>query len=66
MKPTGDGPWMYEHYNTRLNEIIMTYGELIVGMHFGHEHSDNFRVYHNDAGKMINISTGTALIRLVG
>ncbi|XP_071168876.1 acid sphingomyelinase-like phosphodiesterase 3b [Mytilus galloprovincialis] len=43
-------PWMYPQYNSKLNNIFMNYTKQIVGMHFGHEHSDNFRIYHDDTG----------------
>lgn len=51
LNPTPDRiPWMYPQYNSKLNNIFMNYTQQIVGMHFGHEHSDNFRIYHDDAG----------------
>ncbi|XP_069115080.1 acid sphingomyelinase-like phosphodiesterase 3b [Argopecten irradians] len=38
-------PWMYQHFNDKMNEIILKYSDVIIGLHFGHEHMDNFRLY---------------------
>ncbi|XP_033758813.1 acid sphingomyelinase-like phosphodiesterase 3b [Pecten maximus] len=38
-------PWMYQHFNKKMNDIILKYSDVIIGLHFGHEHMDNFRLY---------------------
>ncbi|KAL3874979.1 hypothetical protein ACJMK2_037925 [Sinanodonta woodiana] len=42
--------WMYPQYNLQLNLIVKKYASIIVAMHFGHEHHDNFRLYYADHG----------------
>ena len=44
--------WISEVYNTRLNAIYRKYGDIIVGLHAGHEHMDAFRLIYNDQGEM--------------
>ncbi|KAL3864256.1 hypothetical protein ACJMK2_005957 [Sinanodonta woodiana] len=42
--------WMYDQFNTRLNNIFQKYSDVIVAMHFGHDHADGFKVYLNNSG----------------
>lgn len=48
--PSNGVTWMYEEYNERINNLILDFSDVIIGMHFGHEHSDNFRVHFDDSG----------------
>ena len=34
-----------------LVDILQSYADIIVGMHFGHDHSDSFKVVPNKAGR---------------
>ncbi|KAK3094952.1 hypothetical protein FSP39_008293, partial [Pinctada imbricata] len=45
IEATDEIQWMYEHYNKRFNKIIIDYSDIIIGLHFGHEHTDNIRLY---------------------
>ncbi|XP_045191532.2 acid sphingomyelinase-like phosphodiesterase 3b [Mercenaria mercenaria] len=45
--------WMSEAFNKKMNSIVSRHSDVIVAMHFGHEHHDNFRLYYNTAGKAI-------------
>ncbi|XP_060063975.1 acid sphingomyelinase-like phosphodiesterase 3b [Ylistrum balloti] len=36
---------MYEHFNRKINYVIQKYADVIIGLHFGHEHADTFLVY---------------------
>ena len=38
-----------------LADILQSYADIIVGMHFGHDHSDSFKVVPNKAGKYFNL-----------
>ena len=51
MAPPLGTRWMYEDFHQKLNAILYRYNEIIVGLHFGHEHNDNFRVFYDDKGK---------------
>ncbi|KAL4233327.1 Acid sphingomyelinase-like phosphodiesterase 3a [Mactra antiquata] len=43
--------WMHEKYHTPLVNILRGYTDIIVGMHFGHDHSDGFKVLHSSDGQ---------------
>ncbi|KAK3590104.1 hypothetical protein CHS0354_041150 [Potamilus streckersoni] len=45
--------WMYEKFNNRLNDIFLKYSDVIVAMHFGHDHADGFKVYMDKAGEPV-------------
>lgn len=47
--PKPDIP-LYTKQNERLVEILRDFADVIVAMHFGHEHSDAFKVLKNNAG----------------
>ncbi|XP_045200351.1 acid sphingomyelinase-like phosphodiesterase 3a [Mercenaria mercenaria] len=47
--PTGKSE-LYKHQNDRLVEIMKEYCDVIIAMHFGHEHADAFKVLKNKAG----------------
>lgn len=36
--------WMYPEYNGMLVNILRRHASTIVGMHFGHDHSDEFKI----------------------
>ncbi|KAL4233328.1 Acid sphingomyelinase-like phosphodiesterase 3b [Mactra antiquata] len=42
--------WMYEKYHTPLVDILRGYTDIIVGMHFGHNHADGFKFLHSSDG----------------
>ncbi|XP_060581958.1 acid sphingomyelinase-like phosphodiesterase 3b [Ruditapes philippinarum] len=42
--------WMYESFNKKMNGIVVRHADVIVAMHFGHEHHDNFRIYYGATG----------------
>lgn len=53
MAPPLGTRWMYEDFHQKLNSILYKYSNIIIGMHFGHEHNDNFRVFYDEQGKYI-------------
>lgn len=53
MAPPLGNRWMYEDFHQKLNSILYKYSNIIIGMHFGHEHNDNFRVFYDEQGKYI-------------
>ncbi|KAL3857501.1 hypothetical protein ACJMK2_012167 [Sinanodonta woodiana] len=42
--------WMRPQFNIKMNEIINRHATVIAGMHFAHEHHDNFRLYYDSKG----------------
>jgi predicted metallo-beta-lactamase superfamily hydrolase len=42
--------WIYESFNKKMNRIVVRHADVIVAMHFGHEHHDNFRIYYGATG----------------
>lgn len=53
MAPPLGTRWMYEDFHQKLNSILYKYSNIIIGMHFGHEHNDNFRVFYDEQGKYV-------------
>lgn len=43
--------WMHEVYHEPLVAILRDFTDTIVGMHFGHDHADGFKVLKNMKGK---------------
>ncbi|KAL5021122.1 hypothetical protein ScPMuIL_000277 [Solemya velum] len=43
--------WMNEKHARKFNEVIMKHPDVIVAMHFGHEHTDSFRLYYDHEGE---------------
>ena len=48
--------WMNEKHNTKINDLYRKYGDVIVGIHSGHEHMDSFRIIYNKNGKMLLVN----------
>ena len=46
--------WMWEQFNEALTEILRNYASCIVGMHFGHDHADGFKVFPDANGTCNN------------
>ena len=44
--------WMWEQFNTKLVEVLQRYTEVIVGMHFGHDHADGFKIFQGTKGNV--------------
>ncbi|KAH3787782.1 acid sphingomyelinase-like phosphodiesterase 3b [Dreissena polymorpha] len=42
--------WMHEKFHTPLVDILQTHADIIVGMFFGHDHSDGFKVLPDKTG----------------
>lgn len=42
--------WMHEIYHNPFLAILRNYADIIVGMHFGHDHADGFKVLTNTNG----------------
>lgn len=53
MAPPLGTRWMYEDFHQKLNSILYKYSNIIIGMHFGHEHNDNFRVFYDEQDKPV-------------
>ncbi|XP_060587321.1 acid sphingomyelinase-like phosphodiesterase 3a [Ruditapes philippinarum] len=49
VQPNGETE-LYKHQNDRLIEISNQYSDVIVAMHFGHEHTDAFKVLTDEKG----------------
>ncbi|XP_062567055.1 acid sphingomyelinase-like phosphodiesterase 3b [Saccostrea cucullata] len=47
----GGKPWFYQHFNTRMVHILQQYSDIIIGLHFGHEHADTFRLFYDHSGQ---------------
>ena len=41
---------LYSHQNDRLVNIMRQFSDVIVAMHFGHEHADAIKLLRNNAG----------------
>lgn len=39
--------WMTKVLNQKFVDVILRHSDVIVAMHFGHEHHDNFRLFYN-------------------
>lgn len=46
----GGRSWFYQHFNTRMVHILQQYSDVIIGLHFGHEHADTFRIFYDHSG----------------
>ena len=46
----GGKTWFYQHFNTRMVHILQQYSDVIIGLHFGHEHADTFRIFYGHSG----------------
>ncbi|KAH3787773.1 acid sphingomyelinase-like phosphodiesterase 3b [Dreissena polymorpha] len=44
--------WMHEMFHIPFVDILQTHADVIVGMFFGHDHSDGFKVLPNKSGKL--------------
>ena len=44
--------WMYEKFNTKLMDILQRYASIIVGLHFGHDHADGFKILPDSHGNV--------------
>ena len=44
--------WMYEKFNTKLMETLQRYASIIVGLHFGHDHADGFKILPDSHGNV--------------
>lgn len=42
--------WMYDSFHNKLVGILKKYAAVIVGMHFGHDHADEFKILQNNDG----------------
>lgn len=42
--------WMSDAYHKPLIALLKQYAEIVVGMHFGHDHQDGFKILKNDNG----------------
>ncbi|WAR21164.1 ASM3B-like protein [Mya arenaria] len=42
--------WMHEQFHTPLVETLRRYTDVIVAMHFGHDHADGFKVLSGNSG----------------
>ncbi|XP_067657506.1 acid sphingomyelinase-like phosphodiesterase 3b [Haliotis asinina] len=46
----GKAQWFYDQYNTRFLDISRTYSDILVGMFFGHNHADGFKLLQTSGG----------------
>ncbi|XP_048759893.2 acid sphingomyelinase-like phosphodiesterase 3b [Ostrea edulis] len=53
MAPPLGTRWMYEDFHKKFNAIIYKFSDIITGLHFGHEHNDNFRVFYDQEDKPV-------------
>lgn len=45
--------WMYANFNKKFHEIVLRHSDVIVALHFGHEHHDNFRLFYDSKGSAV-------------
>lgn len=45
--------WMTKELNQKLVDIILNHADVIVAMHFGHEHHDSFRLFYAGNGEFL-------------
>lgn len=45
---------MWENFNMELVEILQRYASIIIGMHFGHDHADGFKIFPDMDGKVFS------------
>jgi hypothetical protein len=43
--------WMHLVYHKPLVSVLREFTDIIVAMHFGHDHADGFKILKNDNGK---------------
>lgn len=43
--------WYYPKFNEQLVAIIRDFADVIVGMHFGHDHHDGFKIFSDMQGE---------------
>jgi len=43
--------WMTSELNEKFVNIVIQHADVIVAMHFGHEHHDSFRMFYNAEGR---------------
>jgi len=43
--------WMHAMHHVPLVRILRRYADIIVGMHFGHDHADGFKILYNNNGQ---------------
>ncbi|XP_061175715.1 acid sphingomyelinase-like phosphodiesterase 3b [Saccostrea echinata] len=53
MAPPLGTRWMYEEFHKKFNNILLKYSDVITGLHFGHEHNDNLRVFYDEKDKPV-------------
>ncbi|KAL4234305.1 Acid sphingomyelinase-like phosphodiesterase 3b [Mactra antiquata] len=45
--------WMTKKFNHKFVDIVQRHADVIVAMHFGHEHHDNFRLFYDSTGSPV-------------
>ncbi|XP_041371161.1 acid sphingomyelinase-like phosphodiesterase 3b isoform X4 [Gigantopelta aegis] len=45
--------WFYPEFNTRFNDIIVKFSDVIIGMHFGHDHADGMKIFYKDGQPVV-------------
>lgn len=48
-----DHNWFYPQYNEKFLAILRAHADIIGAMHFGHHHTDTFRVLYSEEGNNI-------------
>lgn len=44
---------MYPHFNKKFILTVLRYSDVIIALHFGHEHHDNFRLFLTSSGSAV-------------
>ena len=50
--------WFYTYYNDVFLALINKHRDVIGSMHFGHHHTDTFRVLYNQTGQPLSSASG--------
>lgn len=44
--------WFHDEFIEPFNSALREFADVIVGMHFGHDHSDGFKVFYDKQGQV--------------
>ena len=44
--------WFHDEFSEPFNSALREFADVIVGMHFGHDHGDSFKVFYDKQGQV--------------
>lgn len=51
----GSARWFTEQFNTRFNDLVIQYGDVIVGSYSAHQHLDTFRIFYKEGEPVLGM-----------